>query len=243
MKKVAAITFMAVLASTPQARAQPVEAPVVKPGDTWTYRSTTEAAPAGWTQVREELSVTRVTSSTIFVTVKQSGSTQVPKETFAGRDWSRIRDVNGKETIVNRPLSFPLAIGQTWTLTYEEQQPNPAHKSERFDNKYVVLGYETVEVPAGKFRALKIESEGHWYAELAPGQVVTQGAQSNAQGSTIVSSMHKTGDRTSEGRTYKAFWYAPEVKRWVKVVEEYYSSDGVRNQRYMQELESFKTAE
>jgi hypothetical protein len=42
------------------------------------------------------------------------------------------------------------------------------------------------------------------------------------------------------GRTYKAFWYVPEVRRWVKSVEEYYGSGGVRNERYTAELESFK---
>jgi hypothetical protein len=35
----------------------------------------------------------------------------------------------------------------------------------------------------------------------------------------------------------------PEVKRWVKSVEEYYGSGGVRNERYTGELESFKLAE
>ena len=28
------------------------------------------------------------------------------------------------------------------------------------------------------------------------------------------------------GRYYKCFWYAPEVKRWVKSTEENYSSNG-----------------
>jgi hypothetical protein len=47
-------------------------------------------------------------------------------------------------------------------------------------------------------------------------------------------------ERSATGRTYKAFWYAPEVKRWVKSVEEYYGSGGVRNESYTTELESFK---
>jgi hypothetical protein len=45
------------------------------------------------------------------------------------------------------------------------------------------------------------------------------------------------------GRTYKAFWYVPEVRRWVKSVEQYYGSGGVRNERYTGELESVKPAE
>ena len=52
-----------------------------------------------------------------------------------------------------------------------------------------------------------------------------------------------TTDRTVAGRTYKAFWYVPEVRRWVKSVEEYYGSGGVRNERYTDELESFQLAD
>ena len=103
-----------------------------------------------------------------------------------------------------------------------------------------MVGYEAVEVPAGKFNALKIEAEGHWTAILEPSQTVVQGAQSSAAGVSMVTETQKTTDRTASGRTYKAFWYVPEVGRWVKSVEEYYSSNGVRNEKYTSELESFK---
>ena len=171
--------------------------------------------------------------------MKVSGSTQPEKELFAGVDWSRSRDVNGKEAVVNRPLSFPLTAGKTWDLHYTEQQPNKAHRSEEWDTKYTVVGYEAVEVAAGKFNALKIEAEGHWTAEIEPSQTVVQGAQSSAAGVSMVTQTQKTADRTASGRTYKAFWYVPEVRRWVKSVEEYYSSNGVRTEKYTGELESF----
>jgi hypothetical protein len=45
---------------------------------------------------------------------------------------------------------------------------------------------------------------------------------------------------TAAGHTYKAFWYVPEAGRWVKSVEEYYGSKGVRKERYTGELEWFK---
>jgi hypothetical protein len=35
----------------------------------------------------------------------------------------------------------------------------------------------------------------------------------------------------------------PKVKRWVKSVEEYYGANGVRNERYTSELETYKVAE
>lgn len=228
------------LVLAPVAWSETLDPPAVKMGDTWVYRSTTERGPSGWNQSEVELKVTRVTHTAIFIATKPAGSTQPPQEMLVGPDWSRMRDVNGKETVVNRPLAFPLSDGKSWDVVYTEQNPNKGHKSEKFDSHFSVVGYETVEVPAGKFQALKIESEGHWEAQLAPGQSVVQGAQTGQGGATMVTQVQSTGERQTSGRLYKAFWYAPEVKRWVKSVEEYYSSGGVRNERYSEELESFK---
>jgi hypothetical protein len=228
------------IAACAPAAAESVNAPAIKPGDTWTYRVTTEKATSGWSQTRDETTVTRVTSSSVYYTVKASGSTLPPKQLFAGVDWSRVRDVNGKETTVNRPLSFPLVIGKSWDLQYTEPHPNKNFRSEEWISKFTVVGYEPIEVPAGRYDALKIEAEGHWTAELEPTQSVVQGAQSNADGTSMSTQVQKVNQRTVTGRTYKAFWYVPAVKRWVKSVEEYYGDGGVRNEAYTGELESFK---
>lgn len=228
------------LALSPGAWPETFDHPVVNVGDTWVYRSTTERGPSGWNQTDEEIKVTRVTPTAIFIATKAAASTQPPKELVVGPDWSRMRDLNGKETVVNRPLAFPLSDGKSWDVVYTELNPNKNHKSEKFESHFRVVGYETVEVPAGKFRALKIESEGHWEAQVAPGQSVVQEGQTGQGGATMVTQVQNTGERQTSGRLYKAFWYVPEVKRWVKSVEEYYSSGGVRNERYSQELESFK---
>lgn len=222
---------------------QNLNSPSVKAGDTWTYKITTEKGSSGWNQTHDETTVSRVTPSTIYYSVKTSGSNQPEKELFAGVDWSRARDIEGKETVVNRPLSFPLNTGKAWEVRYAEPHPNKMFRSEEWDNKYTVIGYETVEVPAGKFNALKIEAEGRWTAELEPAQSVVQGAQVTAEGTSMTTQVQKTTDKTVSGRTYKAFWYVPEARRWVKSVEEYYGSGGVRNERYTGELESFKLAE
>ena len=85
-----------------------------------------------------------------------------------------MRDMNGKETVVNRPLAFPLSAGKTWDVQYTEEHPNRAHRSEQWNNTFRVVGYETVEVPAGKFNSLKVEAEGHWTAELEPTRTIVQ---------------------------------------------------------------------
>lgn len=240
MKDIVAAFVGAVLSLN--ALGQSIEAPAIKAGDTWTYRNTQEKGPSGWNQTHDEITVTRATSSSIYISLKQSGTTQAPRELILGADWGRVRDLNGKETVVNKPLSFPLSTGKTWELQYTEQHPNKVHRYEQWSNKFVVVGYETVETPAGKFNAIKIESEGKWVAELEPSQSVVQGAQSAQNGTTMVTQVQKTNADTVSGRTYKAFWYAPEAKRWVKSVEEYYGSNGVRNERYSSDLESFKVA-
>jgi hypothetical protein len=224
------------------AAAQSIDRPEVRAGDTWVYRTTEEKGASGWNQTRDELTVTRVTGSAIYFNVRPSGSTQAPKEVFLGKDWSRMRDVNGKETLVAQPMQFPLSPGKSWTVRFTEENPNKGFRTETWDDKYSVVGYEDIEVPGGKYRALKIEAEGRWSGTLAPAETVVQGADARESGTTMATQVQKTTAREVSGRLYKAFWYVPEVKRWVKSVEEDYSNGGVRNARRTMELESYKPA-
>src|SRR3984957_3128435 len=201
--------WMVIAGFAASASAESMNAPSVKAGDAWIYKSTTEKGAAGWNQTHDETAVSRVTSSTIYFTVKATGSTQPAKELFAGADWSRVRDIDGKETVVNRPLAFPLAPGKSWEVRYTEPHPNKQFRSEEWDHKYTVVGFESVEVPAGKFNALKIEAEGRWTAELEPTQTVVQGAESNSEGTPVGTQTQKPADKTVSGRTYRAFWYVP----------------------------------
>ncbi|MFL9892690.1 hypothetical protein [Paraburkholderia sp. RL17-381-BIF-C] len=220
--------------------AQSAPPPVLKTGDTWTYVNTFEKAPSVWRQTHDEVTVLRATSSHIYYASKPSGSTQAANELIAGADWSRERSVNGTEMVVNRPLAFPLSPGKTWSIDYAEQHPNKMHALEKWRTQYRVVDTEAVEVPAGKFQAIKVEAEGDWTAQIEPTQTVTQAVQVQQGDTAMVTHAQKTGPVQATGRTYKAIWYVPEIGRWVKSVEEYYASNGVRNERYTSELESFK---
>jgi hypothetical protein len=224
------------------ALAQSVAAPVLKPGDTWTYINTVEAGPNGWHQTRDRISVQRVTAEHIYIETQQSGTTQAPQESIVDADWSRARSVNGTETVVNRPMAFPLTAGKTWAIKYSESNPSPQRASETYDTHYKVIGPDTVTVAAGKFDAIKIEAEGTWNAQAAPGQSITSGVSRTAGGSTVVMQSHNNGTAEQTGKTYKAFWYVPTVGRWVKSVEEYYDANGMRMTRYSNELASYKRA-
>ena len=66
-------------------RAQTFESPALKPGDTWTYRNTTEKGK-DWNQSNADITIDRLTSSAIYYSQKQSGSTQPPQQAVAGTD-------------------------------------------------------------------------------------------------------------------------------------------------------------
>lgn len=216
-----------------------VERPVIKPNDSWTYTNTIEKN-AGWRQTHDEITVVRANETEILVTIQEAGSKIPPKEQLTGPDWSRFRSVNGHEKVVNRPFTFPLSPGKTWELEYTEDHPNREYLRQQFHSNYKVVGWEQVKVPAGTFLALKIEAQGQWTADLAPSVSASASTRVDNAGSISVTRANKSAAQTATGRTYKAFWYVPEVKRYVKTVEEYFGPDGVRNERYSYELDSFK---
>jgi hypothetical protein len=151
--------------------------------------------------------------------------------------------MGGKETVVHRPFTFPMSVGKTWDLEFTEDHPNNKnHKSETRKLKYRVVGWEDVEVPAGKFKALKIEAEGSWSGEIAPRTTASIANQAGAQGTTAVAQTVNVREETVTGRLYQAYWYAPDVKREVKSVEENYDTNGIRSARFTNELESYKVA-
>jgi hypothetical protein len=226
---------------TAQAEAQSVGAPRISENDSWTYQHTVENK-AGWHQVHVETTVLRAGATSIEISSKQVGSTMPPSEQLTGPDWIRFRSVNGHETVVNKPLSFPLSTGKSWEIEYTEDHPNRQHTSEHTQTNYKVTGWEDVTVPAGTFHAIKIEADGQWSAAIAPAVGAVSGSRVDAQGATTVVQTGRTIPATISGRTYKAFWYVPAVKKWVKVVEEYYDPNGTRNERFMDELESYKVS-
>ena len=149
------------------AYAQTAAQPVLQPQDTWTFRRTTETQPNVWRQVHFEGTVLRNSASTTLIQNKEVDSPNPPREILIGSDWSNFRSLSGKETIVHRPFTFPMSVGKTWDLEFTDDHPNnKSHKSETRKLKYRVVGWEDVEVPAGKFKALKIEADGSWSGEI-----------------------------------------------------------------------------
>jgi hypothetical protein len=116
---------------------------------------------------------------------------------------------------VAKSFQFPLEIEKKWELEYKEDNQNSRHKFEQWHTKYLVVGYEFIEVPAGKFNAIKIEAEGTWRVELEPRTQIVQAVDMSRAGTGATSQINNVRPITATGRTYKAYWYSPEVKRWI----------------------------
>ena len=88
----------------------------------------------------------------------------------------------------------------------------------------------------------EFEVEGKWKAEIEPSVAAASVTTAGPNGTTTAMKTNKTPTKLITGRLYKAFWYEPSVKRFVKVIEEDYDVRGVRNGRYTMEPESFKVS-
>ncbi len=214
------------------------DAPALRAGDSWRYKNITELQ-GKFSETHDESSVERLEGDVVLLRVHQVDSTLQPTEVLVGTDWARSRSVDGKEQVVNRPFDFPLVPAKTWTVEYSEDEPNRNLAHERFAINYRVVGTEQVTVPAGTFSAIKIEATGRWTATTAPSTTGVAVTRSDDQGAAVVNRVDRRNAREVTGRLYKAFWYAPEVKRAVKMVEEFYNTAGQRSERRESDLEAF----
>jgi hypothetical protein len=96
----------------------------------------------------------------------------------------------------HQPLKFPLSIGKSWTFSYQYQ--SKADTLVDVTQTAQVMQWETVTVPAGTFKALRVEHAGRYTA---------------------------TKDNQSwRGRITETYWYAPDAGR--VVAQEYKDTTG-----------------
>jgi len=237
------ITLCSIIFSLSVAVASPLDLPNVKPGDRWISKNITEKGNNGWIENHREYTVIRNTPTSILLSIKEVGSKLPADEQLVGSDWSIFRNINGQESVISRPFNFPLDQGKSWNIDYTEDHPSKGRKSQQIRLNYRVVGWEDIEVPAGKFKAMKIEAEGNWKAELEPSVTATTGTKAGPNGLTTIVQTDKEFQKAITGRLYKAFWYVPSVKRFVKIIEEDFNIQGARDRRFTSELESFKVSE
>jgi len=179
----------------------PVPKPEVKAGDRWTYHRMNNWANRP--EFTYELAVTFADRNAIQGVVTRKGGEKELDATWTA-EWNAVSSADGGVLEGSSGLlKFPLEVGAQHSVTFDLQRPAVAGGRGAFRVKHrrtvKVIGWEDVVVPAGKFRALKIEANG----------------------------TYERIDANLSGLVRSAYWYAPEVKRWVKYVyDDSYNKNG-----------------
>jgi hypothetical protein len=106
---------------------------------------------------------------------------------------------------------------------------------------YRVTGWEDVVTPAGTFHALKIEARGKLTAQVSLPAVASTAARSSGAEATAISHTERGRSGTVVQLTYRAVYYVPEIKSYVKMLYEQYDDQNVLTKRDTGELVSFKS--
>ncbi len=177
------------LATLPALSAAQTDERVVKPeirvGDSWTYRSTNVLAPGTH---EHETRVTFVDEKLVLAVSTRKGDSKEYDSSWT-REWNPVTSYAG---LIYRPhggfFRFPMRPGDAYEWTYESVRPRETNVFSSTKWKAKVVGWDIVEVPAGKFRAMKVETEG----------------------------ATESFDGTPPFPIRAVLWYEPEVRRWVK---------------------------
>jgi hypothetical protein len=135
-----------------------------------------------------ELRVSFIDARAIHTVISKQGRPRDSDATFTP-EWNGVVAVDeGIMDVKQGLLQFPLAVGRTYPALWEMRRPRVGNFHARHERTVKVVGWEEIEVPAGKFLALKVQAEGRW----------------------------RRLDRKSEDWARNTMWYVPAVKRWVK---------------------------
>ena len=176
--KRAGLTLLVLAATFAHAAAvdEPAGRPQVRVGDTWVYRQTSLI-----TQKSAEFSyrVVEVTADRIRTASEGYGESYTP-------DWNLIESSAGMKIVPHEGyFDFPLEPGRSWPFRFERLL---AKTRTTWEGAVRVQGWETIEVPAGSFRALRIDIDGG-FGNAPPAR---------------------------RSRLQQSYWWSPEVRRWVR---------------------------
>jgi len=162
-----------------------VSKPDIKVGDRWTYRSVNN-----WTN-KEEFRYESVVTFLKPDVILGVQTNLLDKSEIDFHYTSELNTLSSRSGVYKPAeifFKFPMQVGDIYETNYELVARKGSEARTKRDGTAKVAGWEQVKVPAGEFRALKIEINGTYQRLDARG-----------------------------GGWYKmTIWYAPEVKSWVK---------------------------
>jgi hypothetical protein len=159
--------------SSASAAAEIAEQPTWGLGDSWTYSRTLYATAASRSTERSEYTMVVSAKKQDFYTLSYSSLDSNGKSTEAPTYWSTATNfINWRGDGGKRQeyawYRWPLEQGQTWEYLW--LQPGMGETAW----KAKVRGWETITVPAGTFRAIRIDLENSCYYQGVDGGVCRQ---------------------------------------------------------------------
>ena len=185
------VAFIAVLSCEQLAAGDndQVRRPYVEVGDCWSYRADkmNYREPIG--DYEECVTFVDFEKNLILAVAKlRKDGREI--DTSYSTEWEERIDIEGAiySRTSSRAHRFPLSVGDEWTeqLEFRRALLGPVQGKTTFHIKAV--GWEEVAVPAGRFRALRLEASGRG----------------------------ERYDVSSEFSVSVTAWYAPEVSRYIK---------------------------
>ena len=125
------------------------------------------------------------------------------------REWNPLDVVSAQYSPNLKELAFPLEVGKKWNGTADKMLfANGKHG--KFSLKGEVVAFEKITVPAGTFDAYKIN---------------------------VVLNASGTDEDANIGNTVESYWYAPSVKRYVRLENTFKRDGRVRSKDIYELLE------
>lgn len=183
-----------------------------------------------WTFLRVATGAATVQNRTIFKITGSAPDNQLVYKSLPGAVngigpalWRKGGTVDASACMIDFFGGGTLGILNSCNTTFRpgmDWQTEDVENGVRTTQRYEVIGTEEVSVPAGSFKAIKIEA--HWEVAkvLHPGKTPVQ-----------------TG---TPQRYHFKYWYAPETKTMVKTVREFYNLGGALASRTTDELQTFR---
>ena len=156
--------------------------PEWRPGDQWVYTWT--SGQTGGTKSIEVLEIREINKVSFYL-VKVGGLEQFYTRDLRWAGSMRDGKVQSRMTPPQPWFSWPLKMGSQWSHrgSYED-----ATGTSPYNDSFSVVGAEVVDVPAGRFNALKVvretdtrDSDQYWYAPEVRFYVKWVGRRGNAQ--------------------------------------------------------------
>ena len=239
-RPVAALSVAALPVAARAAEPAEVAAPQLHEGDSWVFDRTLERGTTGFMRGRKDVRIESIDADGMVVGVKPDGAPVNFQDHLEGTDWSKRRNVDGKEVVIGRPFAFPLSIGKSWTADYDDSAPRGNQLSARFHAAYRVAGWADVTTPAGVFHALKIEVVTNVEAHMAASTSTAVAGSAGAADAATAAQVTRLPDRMVHETWREQLFYVPELKYYAKFVSERYNADEVRILRDTELLAAYK---